>query len=320
MIKTTDLNTSARIALQECLNLKPGEKFLVVTDEHLRKIGYSFFEMGREIGAESIIVEMIPRQISGEEPPLPIAEMWKHVDVFVCPTSKSLTHTSARRNAVSLGARGATLPGVTEEMMMRCIPVNYTEMKKRVDTLVDVMTKGNNVHITTPAGTDLKLSLGGRQGLHDTGLYREKGESGNLPAGEAFIAPMEGTANGILIVDGAMIGVVKDPIKIVFKDGYAVEITGGKEAEELNKLVNQVGKEARNCAEFGVGVNEAAIVTGNVLEDEKIFGTIHIAIGSNFAFGGKVNVPFHMDGIVFKPTVNIDGNIIIKDGQHLLRS
>jgi leucyl aminopeptidase (aminopeptidase T) len=238
--------------------------------------------------------------------------------VFVCPTSKSLTHTRARENATKAGARGATLPGVTMEMMLRCIPVDYQKMAQRSDKLCEVLTRGRKVHITTPLGTDLRFSIDGRAGAPDTGIYREAGHFGNLPAGEAYIAPIEGTANGVLYVDGAMVGICKEPIRIVFKDGYAVEVDGDEQARRLVKMIEEVGHDARNCAEFGIGINEAAIVTGNVLEDEKILGTIHIAIGNNAHFGGIVDVPFHHDGIVFKPTVDIDGTIIIRDGNHLL--
>ena len=296
----SDLKESARTALRDCLDLKAGEKFMVITDEPLRKIGEAFFEVGKEMGAEAIKVEIVPRKINGEEPPSPVAKAWLDVDVFVCPTSKSLTHTNARGAAVKAGARGATLPGVTEDMMARCLNVDYKTMQKRADKLCKVLSSGKNVHITTELGTDLSFSIEGREGEPDTGIYRAAGEFGNLPAGEVYIAPLEETANGVLYVDGAMLGICNSPIKIVFKNGYAVEITGNAQAEELSRMADSVGPLARNCAEFGIGINEAAIITGNVLEDEKIFGTIHVAIGNSAHFGGKVDVPFHMDGIVFK--------------------
>lgn len=313
-----NLTQCAELALKDCLDLKKGEKFLVITDEPMKNIGEAFFKAGKELGAEAILMEIIPRNVNGEEPPEPVAKAWLEADVYVAPTSKSLTHTRARKNAVKNGARGATLPGATEEMLKRCLPVNYKEMQERSDILCKILTEGKHVRITTALGTDLSFSLETREGQPDTGIYNKSGESGNLPAGEAFIAPLEGTANGKLVVDGAMVGVVKNPITLIFKDGFAEEITGKEEADILNEMVNKVGKNARNCAEFGIGLNTAAEFTGNVLEDEKIFGTIHIAIGNNAHFGGKVDVPIHLDGIVSKPTVYIDGKVIIQDGKHLI--
>lgn len=309
---------SARIALRDCLELKPGEKFLVITDEPKREIGQAFFQVGKEMGAETILTEIIPRKINGEEPPDPVSRAWLFCDVFVAPASKSLTHTRARKNAVKTGARGATLPGVTKEMMERCLPVDYKKMAQRCDKLVEILTKGKDVHITTALGTDLKFSLEGRCGEPDKGIYNCPGMSGNLPAGEAFIAPLEGTAEGVFVVDGAMIGVMKKPIIIKVEKGFATEITGGEEADVLKDMIEKVGHNARNIAEFGIGLNEKAIFTGNVLEDEKIDNTIHIALGNNAHFGGTVDVPFHMDGIIKKPTVVIDGKTVIKDGVHMI--
>lgn len=317
-VGTMDLKASAKTALMDCLNLKKGDKFLVITDEPLINIGRAFFEVGKEMGAEAIIMEMLPRERNGEEPPEPVAKAWLEADVFVCPASKSLTHTRARENAVKAGARGATLPGVTEDMMLRCISVDYKKMAERIEKFCDLMTNGKHVRVTTALGTDLTFSIEGRVGAPDSGIYRDPGEFGNLPAGEAYCAPVEGSANGVLMVDGAMVGVCKEPIKLVFKNGFAEEITGGHEAEELVKMLDAVGHDARNCAEFGVGLNEAAIFTGNVLEDEKIYGTIHIAVGNNAHFGGTVDVPIHMDGIIKNPTVEIDGKVVIKDGKHLI--
>jgi len=313
-----DLLISARTALRDCLDLKSGEKFLVIVDEPQMEIGNAFFQVGKEMGAEALLIEMLPRKFNGEEPPDPVAKAWLECDVFVAPASKSLTHTRARENAVKAGARGATLPGVTVDMMKRCIPVDYKKIEERCNKIVEIMTRGKNVHITTELGTDLRFSLEGRNGHPDTGIYATPGTFGNLPAGEAYIAPMEGTAEGVFVVDGAMIGVMKEPIALKVEKGYVTDITGGREAEILGAMLDEVGHDARNIAEFGVGLNEKAIFTGNVLEDEKIDNTIHIAIGNNAHFGGVVDVPFHTDGIIKRPTVEIDGKIILKDGKHLL--
>ena len=312
------LLVSARTALQQCLDLKQGEKFLVIVDEPQMEIGQAFFQVGKEMGAETMLLEFTPRKNNGDEPPSPIAKAWLDCDVFVAPASKSLTHTRARENAVNAGARGSTLPGVTVEMMERCIPVDYNKMKERCDKLVQILTEGKEVHITTELGTNLRFSMEGREGHPDTGIYNKPGMFGNLPAGEAYMAPLEGTAEGVFIVDGAMIGVMEEPITLKVEKGFVTEITGGKEAKELLEMVEEVGHDARNIAEFGIGLNEKAIFTGNVLEDEKIDNTIHIAIGNNAHFGGVVDVPFHMDGIIKKPTVAIDGKVIIKDGKHLI--
>jgi leucyl aminopeptidase (aminopeptidase T) len=314
-----ELKHSASIALRDCLALKAGETFLVITDEAKREIGYAFFEVGKEMGAEVVLMEMLPRHVNGEEPPEVVAKAWLAADVFVCPTSKSLTHTRARENAVKLGARGATLPDVNAEMMKRCIPVDYHKMEARCAKLVEALNNGKHVRVTTDLGTDIQFSIEGRNGAPDTGIYNQPGTFGNLPAGEAYIAPLEYTAEGTIVVDGAMMtGIVDKPITLKVEKGFVTEITGGESAKALLKEVEAIGHNARNIAEFGIGINENAIFTGNVLEDEKIDNTIHLAIGNNAHFGGVIDVPFHQDGIITKPTVYIDGNIVIKEGVHLL--
>ncbi|MCI0409322.1 MAG: hypothetical protein L0191_12320, partial [Acidobacteria bacterium] len=188
-----DLLSAARIAVSQCLGARRGEKFLVITDAPLRPIGYAFFEAGREAGCETILCEILPRRNSGEPPPEPIAGFWKRFDLFVAPTSCSLTHTQARKEATEAGVRGATLPGITPDTMARCLSADYEGIAKRGERLAEILTRGKLARVTTPAGTDITLSIEGRQAVADTGLLTERGAFGNLPAGEAFLAPVEGT-------------------------------------------------------------------------------------------------------------------------------
>ena len=166
------------------------------------------------------------------------------------------------------------------------------------------------------------MSLGGREGHADTGILHEPGSFGNLPAGEAYIAPMEGTVEGIMVVDGAMppMGLLDEPITIVVEKGFATEITGGEGAQMLLDAVAPHGQDALNIAELGIGTNEAAgsPLTGNTLEDEKALGTVHFALGDSASIGGKVNVASHIDGIILNPTLEIDGKTILEHGKLLI--
>ena len=156
--------------------------------------------------------------------------------------------------------------------------------------------------------------------MADTGLLHEKGAFGNLPAGEACLAPIEGKTSGDAIIDGVMagVGVVETPIKMVVENGYVTEINGGAEAKALSELLRGKGEEVKNIAELGIGTNEKAIPCGRPLEDEKVMGTVHVAIGDNISFGGNVKAPLHLDGIMKNPTLVIDGKTVIKDGGHLI--
>ena len=314
------LFSAAQIAVRDCMGAKPGERVLILTDEPLRLIGYALWQAARELGTEAMIVEMLPRKTNGEEPPREIAELMKMMDVVLCPTSKSLTHTDSRRAASEKGTRVATLPGVTEEIMVRCMNADYNQIAARTFRLCDEMEKTFVVRVTAPGGTNITMPIKGRKAHASSGLFREKGLWGNLPTGESYLAPVEGQSQGIVVVDGSMagVGMIHAPIRITVKDGYATDIAGGDEAARLLALLEPHGKDARTVAEFGIGTNDKAILTGLIIEDEKVMGTIHIAFGDNKSMGGSVRVASHLDGLVKSPTVWFDDRKIMESGKLLV--
>ncbi|HAL56512.1 MAG TPA: leucyl aminopeptidase [Bacteroidetes bacterium] len=315
-----ELYSASQLAVRDCMGVKAGERVLVITDEPLRAIGYALRNATRDFGNEVMLVEILPRKTNGEEPPREIAELMKMVDVVLCPTSKSLTHTDSRRAASEKGVRIATLPGVTEEIMVRCMNADYNKIAERTFRLCDLLEQTSVVRVQAPAGTDVALPIKGRKAHASTGLFREKGLWGNLPTGEAYLAPLEGESQGIVVVDGSMasVGVVREPISIQVKDGYATDVSGGAEAKRLIELLEPHGKDGRNVAEFGIGTNDKAILTGLILEDEKVMGTIHIAFGDNKSMGGSVRVASHLDGLIKQPTVWFDDRMIMQDGKMLV--
>ncbi len=320
--KLTKLDSACIIAIRDCMGVKKGEKVLVITDEQKREIGIALHENAKRLGHFSLLVEMKSGKINGEEPPEEVAELMKKFDVVFCPTAKSLTHTNARRTASSLGVRIATFPGITKDVMIRGMNADYKKIAALSIKLKQILEKGKSVRVTAPAGTDISFSIEGRTAYASKGLFHAKGESGNLPTGETFLAPVENTANGVFVVDGSMAGlglIKKANIKIEVENGYATKITGGTLASKLKKQLDSVGKDARNIAEFGIGTNDSAKLSGILLEDEKVMGTIHIALGNNVSMGGSINVPIHLDGVVKKPTVWLDGNLLMKDGKLLVK-
>ena len=311
------LRLAAGVVLKDCMAVKEGERVLIIIDGPKREIGEVLFEQASKLQAEALLMEMLPRDNHGVEPPEAVAEAMKHADVIVIPTSKSLSHTCARREANERGARIATMPDITVEMMGRTLSAGYSQIAQRCLHYAGLLTEADEVKISTPAGTDLAFSLKGRKGLADTGLVHAPGEFSNLPAGEAYAAPLEGTANGKLVVDGSMAGIgkLKDPITMTVKDGFVTQVTGGPDGEKLEAIMDRYGREARNIAELGIGLNELAQLTGSPLEDEKVLGTVHVGIGDNSNFGGTVSVPSHLDGILLSPTLTVDGRVLIDNGK-----
>jgi leucyl aminopeptidase (aminopeptidase T) len=315
-----NINKAAKIVVTDCMGVKPGEKVVVVADTSLHHLGQVLFEAAVNAEAEAQLLIMIPRESNGQEPPTPVAAALLEADVGLLVTSKSLSHTKARKEANNKGARIASLPGLTSQVMARTLNSGYEAIAAKCMFYAEKLSQGQKVNITTDLGTNLTFSIAGRPGIADTGLLREPGMFGNLPAGEAYIAPVEGTAHGTLVIDGSMaaIGLIGEPITIKVENGLAVQISGGKEAQKLNQLMEKHGAKARNIAELGIGLNPEAMLTGVVIEDEKVEGTIHIALGDNSTFGGTVEVDSHLDGVIKNPTVTVDGEIIIARGKPVL--
>ncbi len=313
------LRSAVDTVIHQCLGVGARERVLVVTDPPKRKIAEALVDVARGAEAEVVLVEMSERETHGSEPPPQVAAALLSCDVFVAPTTKSMSHTEARRVASENGARGATMPDITEDMLARTMNADFEAVRRRSAAVAKLLTDGSEVRITTQAGTDLALSIEGRTAISDDGRLTEPGAFGNLPAGEGFVAPLEGTTNGRLVVDGtmALLGRLHGPLTIDIEDGYARRFSGER-AAELEDLLQRYGPEAFAIAELGIGTNEAAQLTGNVLEDEKILGTIHIAFGDNHSFGGTIRVESHQDGIVLQPSMQIDRTEVLENGRFLI--
>lgn len=316
------MERSIQTVLADCLGVTAGEDVVVVVDpnEERTQIGVELVAGARELGAEAIFIQMSERESHGAEPPRAVRAALLECDVFIAPTTKSLSHTSARKDANERGVRAATMPQITRAMLERTMSADYAEVKRRSQALAHLLTEGSEVRITSAEGTDLIFGIAGRNGISDDGDLRDNGAFGNLPAGEGFIAPVEGTAKGTIVFDGSVVPfeqLLAEPITVRMEDGYAVDFAGGR-ADEWRAHMEPHGKEAFNLAELGIGTNEKATLTGNILEDEKIIGTVHLAFGDNHTFGGTVSVPSHLDGLVTKPTVEIDGNRVLEAGRLLV--
>lgn len=293
--------------VMECYGVKSGEKVLIVVDTSTpAPIGKSLFKAAKDLGCEVILMTMLPRTRHGEEIPLPVAEAMKNSDIVIAPTTFSLTHTQARINACKAGARVASMPGITQKMMAQGgMTADYNKINEIAIELNKKLENVKKIRVVTYSGTDILFDLEGCKWYMDTGMCVEPGCSSNLPAGELYIAPKD--ANGVFVVDGSMssFGLLDSPIEFTVKDRYVTDIRG-KYALKLNSILDKVGEKARNIAEFGVGINPEAKLIGNVLEDEKVAGTVHIALGDNSAFGGDVIAGIHLDGIIKEPELFVD--------------
>lgn len=312
-----ELKSGVEQVLFQCMGMKNDEDLLIVTDSNTGALGDLFYDVALSDGfhAESLQYPALP--MDGMEPPDSVGDALLNCDVAILITSSSLTHTRARKAASDGGVRIASLPGFTEEMLKAPMMVDYEIMAALSKKIADLLTKAKKARIVTAAGTDLAMSLEGRVGEDDNGIYNFPGAFGNLPAGEAYIAPLEGTTNGILVYDASMggVGLLESPIRVTVKDGNAVKVEGGADAKKLQSILTKAGENSTNIAELGIGTNCGASITGSVLEDEKVLGTIHIALGDNANFGGTVDADCHLDGILTAPDLYLDDELVMKAGK-----
>lgn len=308
---------TAEGVLSSCLAVKKGEEVLIVTDNTRKEIGEALYEAAGNLGCERLLIVMNERELSGQEPPKAVAAAMKSADVVIAPTAQSLTHTNARIEAAKAGTRVATMPGITEEMFSQgAMTADYSKVEKLTAVVTEMLSKASVAKIEKD-GHVLTININGRDGVPSPGVYREPGKCGNLPSGEAYIAPLEDGSEGEMIVDGSMVGIGKldIPLHMVISGGKLRSVTGEK-SENLDVLLKN--ETNGTLCELGIGTNEAAVLNGIILEDEKVYGTVHIAFGTNTSFGGVNKAECHMDGIILRPTLYLDDVKVIEDGVFLV--
>jgi len=304
------LHDIALKVLKDHLNVQSSETLLILTDVQKQDLATIFYEAGLTITANTMLMVMPLLEKSGQEPIHAVSSLMANADVSLCLTSHSLTHTAARKNACEKGGRVATMPGITLEMLEQgALHADAQEIEEMVEKYVQLLDKAAGIRIVKD-GHELTFSVENRLGIRSTGVIRQAGEHGNIPSGESYIAPIESSANGEILVDGSIanIGVLKEPLLLKISNGRLVEAIG----PDGPRLLELLGEEnGRIIAEFGIGANKSAMLCGNVLEDEKVYGTIHIAFGSNVPFGGTNAADVHIDCVVKNPVVYFDGERVI---------
>ncbi|MHA1333591.1 MAG: aminopeptidase [Candidatus Odinarchaeia archaeon] len=329
------------------MGLKKGENILILTDyphgtqwstfsEELLRDMYKRILLARavyqivqhEFENDVELIAFPATGVSGKEPPRDIAEKMRAFNIIIALTTFSLTHTKAREKACNAGARVASMPGVTEEMFYEGGPmdVDYRKISEFSNKIISLASKRTEIRVKG-LDTWFKCNILGRSFRADTGLYLNLGDWGNLPAGEVFIAPVEGTSEGVLTVLPELFPRLEEKLKIVIEKGVVTKLIGGgsvgnayRDLLELeNKNPSKLAKSRRNIAEFGIGLNPNAKRPDNILEAEKIMGTIHIAIGDNSHFGGRNKSDIHIDFVFPEATVWFDKIKVLVKGKIRVR-
>lgn len=315
-----DLNRGVKLIVETCMEVKPGETILIIADNYARpmRIAEAVMEAVLAIGAEALIIVKTQGRTHGTEPPKPVAAAMKAADSALYISDKfGIGQTSARQEATAVGLRWFNMMGMSEDDLARDISAaDIMLVRDNTEKLAERLTQAKSAKVTSAAGTSLTMSLEGRQGLAVHPM------SGNLIAlvpdyGEATIAPVEGTAEGVIIVDAEIIGwgfVLTEPLRLSVRAGRVVDISGPAEDAERLRQLAAADENANNIAEFAMGTSHLVSNLRGTRRDAGIAGTVHIAIGRNDTIGGVTQSSIHVDGLLTRVSVELDGKQVLRDG------
>ncbi|MDR1444219.1 MAG: aminopeptidase [Treponema sp.] len=365
MTVTNDkLKRAAEIAVQVSLKVKPGEQVFIVSnpDHEVSVISQAVYDAALEAGGRpTLLYQPVKSQLDCAEKTV-LAAFEAKPEVFISLSAEKLGKDEAAiaRPYMYEGkeydhifhlqmygektCRAFWSPSTNIDSFVRTVPIDYDELKRRCAGIKAVLDRAVSLRVSAPGGTDACFGLRGRRAFSDDGDFSRGGTGGNLPAGETFVSPENGTARGIIVFDGSISLykgdiVIKEPIRCALENGFVREISGGEEAGALRHTVEtaernardmeKAGKlpagqgevyarNARNIGEIGIGLNPAARITGSMLEDEKAFHTCHFAVGLNYDHDAPALI--HLDGLVKNPTITaVDGDgretVIERDGE-----
>jgi leucyl aminopeptidase (aminopeptidase T) len=315
-MKANRLYSAADRAINQALRLRPGEKFLLVTDTQKMEIAEALAYYAKQAGAEVTTYLMTETLRPITEPTRQFKELIRRASATAYLLEGRFPEKPFRGFMVSEGGkhgRICMMPGITRDMMERLVNIDFSEMDAFTRKVIRVMKDAEDVAVENAAGTRIAFSVKGRAWHNDNGNIGKKGKHGNLPAGECYTAPVEETFSGKIVI-----GLIDDKLghgTMTFKAGRLVDFQGAGIAE----VIKTVGDDptARIIGEFGIGTNKGARISPNMLEAEKAFGTVHFAIGDSYGVGRNKS-KFHFDALVDKVTLTAKGKTIAKNGKFLI--
>lgn len=322
-MKNTEIFRYAVVIVDKCAGIMAGEQVLVVSDTLAdQSITQALVGAALAAGAEASAIIYAARKQSPHEPPPAVVEAMKASDVVFLYTGASLTHSQARRAAQQAGARVIVMAGVNEDVFLRTVPVNLERVAELTAQLAGRIEAAHQGRIKTALGTDLTMQLGNRVVVID-GLCLNRAEIDFVPFGCLVNVPLADSANGTVVVDGSVgsLGIVSAPITLTIEASRIVDIQGGKDANRLRSLLASVNDpNVYLCpAEWGIGTNPGARLIGvePTFEGERVYGWTHVAMGNNDVFpGGSVRAALHLDAIITDPIIELDGQVILADGEY----
>jgi aminopeptidase len=307
------LYQAAERAVLQSLRLRPGERFLLVTDTAKLEIAEALAFWAKRVGAETTTYLMTETLRPIAEPTRLLREAAERATAIAYVLDARVEEKPFRGFLVKTGrtrSRILMMPGLTRDMMVRLVNIDYAGLKRFTERVIRAVRGAADVEVTNAAGTSLRFSVEGRRWVAGAGDISRKGGHGNLPAGECYTCPVEDSFNGTVAL--SLIDDRLGPGTMEFRKGRLV----GWRGRGVAAILRLVGDDStgRIIGEFGIGTNPGARVSPNMLEAEKAFGTAHFAIGDSYGLG-KNSSPHHYDALVEKVTIRAGGKIILRNGR-----
>lgn len=314
---TLSLDQTCKILLTECAHVRRGEEVLVVADD-LQAPGLpaAISRAASKLHAHpvSVIYPAIPPY---REPPRPVLRAMKGVDVIIGCATRPIAG-GVMDEALKAGARILSMFRITPDALCRTVPIDYRTLTDEMKKIKKILDDSRTIEITSPRGTNLRVKTANRPTLLALGSVRKPGEIDFIPAGAIGVAPLEGSAEGRVVVDGTILGFGRclKPITFEIEKGKVVKVKGGTGWKGLRELLRRDENASMLC-EIGLGANPKAKLVGGP-EDERVRGSVHIGLGENRYFGGTLASASHMDGTLLHATLKVDGKELVKNGRLLI--
>lgn len=321
MIKNNTKNIDLTKIIENMLfnlgSLGVSEILCIITDYETKDLGELFLAVAKNHGIKSNHYTIKPLNMHGEEPPSNVSNAMKESDLIVGLTKLSMAHTNARRIASEGGNRYLSLPDYSLNLLLHpALMVDFRQLGKKAKAMSEKLSKGKKLKIMTVAGTNITLDISGRKGNFAPGYVNKNILLGSPPDIEANVCPIENKSNGTVVVDGSIplpgIGKLTTPITLEIENGKIISIKGNQSlVQKLDSYFDKYGENAKILGECGIGFNDKADLSGNMLLDEGCYGTIHFGFGSNISLGGLNSINFHLDFVFYAKELILDNECIL---------
>lgn len=319
-MKSVQEMNGANIVVDTCAAIQSEEDVLIVTDWQVANVAERVAAAANERDANVTLISMKPREYDGNEPPATVAAAMLEADVIITPVYRSITHSEAVADAKERGARVISMVKFTEKQLIEGgLYADYEAMRPHCEEMARKFTEADEARVTSPQGSDITFSLAGRNGNSHSGIADEPGSFTALVHIEANISPVEGTANGTAVFDGAIpnldIGVLEENVRMTVEDGSVINVSGGTEAAKITRVWAEHDDPAvYNIAQLAVGMNpKCHHFNGLFSNDHGRYGNIHLGIGTSSNLGGTTRASVHFDAMMAEATLELDGEIVLEN-------